>query len=152
MVIQNKFAAPGEQINAMIYLSVYQPFQNARLVCRLKGKEKTALTERKSRRVRDYHSRDGYRTVYWTEYYNEGRTIYQNENVFLQGPIAAGNYQFPYSFVLPYNIPSSYEEYKDEFNYAKVKYEAKVFFEGAGYGVPFHLEDEDKVFVIQVYP
>ena len=48
---QSKYAAPGDTINCIIYLRVLKYYQNARLICKLKGKEKTALTVYRSRTV-----------------------------------------------------------------------------------------------------
>lgn len=63
--------------------------------------------------------------------------------------MAPGYYQYPYSFTLPNNIPSSFEEVKGKHDYAKIKYETKVKFETRD---GFKMKDEDDVFVIQVYP
>lgn len=52
VIFQNKFVSPGDQINCMIYLNVQKYFDHAKLICKLKGKEKTGLTIQEPRRVR----------------------------------------------------------------------------------------------------
>ena len=49
---QSKYACPGDTINCIIQLRVTEFYQNAKLICKLKGKEKTALTVMKTRTVR----------------------------------------------------------------------------------------------------
>ena len=77
------------------------------------------------------------------------KVIFQKEHTFLNGPIQPGYYQFPFSFTLPNNIPSSFEEVKGKHDYAKIKYETKVVLQASDGA---QLKDGDEVFVMQVYP
>lgn len=141
-VFQQKFASPGSQLDCIIYLSVSQYHPHARLKCKIKGKEKTGL--RISREIREGNHT---RTIY--ENYDDKKTIFKYEHTFIEGPIAPGHYQFPYSFTLPEGIPSSFVEIRGPHDYAKIKYETRVKFESQTGG---KMKDEDDIYVIQVYP
>jgi len=69
--------------------------------------------------------------------------------VFLEGPVQPGYYQFPYSYTVPQNLPTSFFEKKNENNYAKIEYYTKCVFESQDGS---RLEDYDDVYVIQSYP
>ena len=88
-------------------------------------------------------------TITVDKHIKDKKTIFKYEHTFLEGPIQPGYYQFPYSFTLPNNIPSSFKEKKGKHDYAKIKYETKVKFKAQD---GTKMKDEDDVFVIQVYP
>ena len=60
---------------------------------------------------------------------SEKRVIYKYEHVFLEGPVQPGYYQFPYSYTVPQNLPTSFVERKNDNNYAKIEYYTKCVFE-----------------------
>ena len=53
-VYQKKFAAPGSQLDCIIYLAVSRPHMHARLTCKIEGHEKTALTIYSTEHVKIY--------------------------------------------------------------------------------------------------
>ena len=146
-VFQKKFACPGQQLDCIIYLAVSKYHQRARLTCKISGKEKTALTIYRTEHYTDSDGNGATRQI--PEYITDKKTIYKYEHVFLEGPISPGFYQFPYSFTLPNNIPSSFKEVRGPNDYAKIKYETKVVMQSQDGS---KMQDEDDVFVIQVYP
>ena len=142
VMFQSKYASPGDTVNCIIYLRISKTYKNAKLICKLKGKEKTGITVRSGE--------DGE-----TTYYKDSKTIYKNEDTFLQGRIEAGDYQYPYSFVLPQNLPSSFYYHRRHGEYAEISYEVKVKFgggDGGWFKSEFKLKQKDDIYVVQVYP
>lgn len=149
-IFESKFVTPGQKINCMIYLNIPQYFSYGRLICKIQGKEKSGIFIKETK---SYINKEG---TWVTEdiilRLKDKKDIFENELIFLEGPVAPGSYQYPFIFTLPYNVPSSFEYEVDNDNYAKIKYQTKVKFEGTSDGKHFEATDEDKLHVLQVYP
>lgn len=95
--------SPGEMVTGTVFINILNPVKASTLTLRIKGKEKTHWTEQRTRHVQD-------RTETYTEtFYGE----HQMFNVII--PVASfdrnlpfsGQYQYPFSFILPEGIPGS---------------------------------------------
>ena len=69
--------------------------------------------ERRTRRVRnrnhDHHHGEREEEYHETVHYRNHEQYISSKSILHQGPLAAGNHVLPFSFVLPPNLPSSFE-------------------------------------------
>ena len=117
------FYHPGQQVLGQIYLQAQQEIDATELILKIRGKEKYKYpndTEYKKCDQKDY-----FKLKYQVHKWDKGK-------------IAAGQYQFPFSFNFPEDLPNSYEFYGDV---KKGEPNAKI-----EYTVVCELDFEDKTF------
>jgi hypothetical protein len=107
---------PGDVVLGNVYINMAQSFSTSCLELILKVEQYTSFTEEK---FTDFGLRKDSETRY------EGyKKLYHSKAIlakFTQSLISPGQYQYPFSFTLPPNLPGSFEYY-DEFNTAYVTY------------------------------
>ena len=99
----------GQVIQGQILISSREYMPNVRNIqMKLVGFGEVQWTEqvRKSRRRGSGESDEVYHE---TKYYRDNEEYISNKFSVHQGPLPAGNHVFPFSFVLPPNLPSSFE-------------------------------------------
>jgi sporulation-control protein spo0M len=132
--LANRNYHPGEQVNGMVYVNLGKTFPAGAITLKLEGKEKFKHYWAESHRVNDGTNR----TERVIKDDSEKKTAFKAEFPIASFPgqkIPAGQYQFPVCFVLPSNIPSSFNyKWKNEGKkcYAKIEYEMKVKLEAHG--------------------
>lgn len=117
----------GEQINGYINLSLIRPFPSTELFLIIEGKEKSKIVD--SRTHTDSEGRT--RTEYFTRkdkniFYEHSFPIY---NMMGNSYFPAGQYSFPFSFVLKDDLPGSFEycwSAHGHHPYGKIKYKLKA--------------------------
>jgi hypothetical protein len=121
LVITSPEVKTGDYIYGNIYLNVKHQFQAGLLELIIKGKEKIAIVEEKTRY--EGHGEDR-RTVRYTEYYKAKTDfccyyfpIHYFNNIILN----PGLYQFQFSIYLPPNLPGSFKFQKNDMS---CKYDA----------------------------
>jgi len=128
--------APGEQVNGVIYLDLLMDFPSSHITLKLEGKEKIKYWV--SRQQYDYTDQNGqqhYRTVYESRSDSHKCFKYEFPCASFNGEfVPAGQYQIPFSFSLPEDIPSTfyYKWHNMGDCYAKIHYSAKVKLESNG--------------------
>ena len=113
----------GQVVQGLVHVSNSECISNVKNVqIKLIGFGEVHWTERKSNTRK---SSDGERDeqYYETVHYRNHEDYISNKSILHQGPLAAGNHKFAFSFVLPPNLPSSFEG-----QYGHVRYfvEAKL--------------------------
>jgi sporulation-control protein spo0M len=132
--LANRNYHPGEQVNGMVYVNLGKTFPAGAITLKLEGKEKFKHYWAESHQVNDGTNR----TERVIKDDSEKKTAFKAEFPIASFPgqkIPAGQYQFPVCFVLPSNIPSSFNyKWKNEGKkcYAKIEYEMKVKLEAHG--------------------
>jgi len=108
-------------------LDIKRNFPCPEIKLKLEGKEKVKwYTQHQEKYGPDDHH---YRTV--TKEHKDSHKCYSNKFIihkFNSNEIFTGQYQFPFSFILPDDLPSSfcYEWFEHDHSYAKIKYTCKV--------------------------
>lgn len=128
--LENYNSSPGAQVNGTVSLDLRLNFPASNIMIKLEGKEKTKFW--KSRQVYSHTDKDGV-THYRTEWYPVyGRHRIMNYEfpvaAFNGGFIPAGQYQIPFTFQMPSNVPSTFHKTWYDYSdcYAKIHYELKA--------------------------
>lgn len=115
---------PGSQINGFIYLNLLKPFPSDVLDIFIAGREKSKF-------VIVRHHNYGNRSSRTVSVYKEKRDFfaytYQIRSQ-INGQFPAGQYSYPFSFVLPYNLKSTFLHLWNEEGhncYGKIEYVVK---------------------------
>lgn len=122
------YCVSGEAISGNIAIQINIPFPARKLNIELKGKEKCKWTETRTRTV---GSGEHARTETYYVYHNNDHEILKFEETLYEfdgNEIPAGQYMFPYSFVLPQNCPSSAYFTGSGGAVGYIKYEVKASF------------------------
>eukprot|EP00300_Choanocystis_sp_HF-7_P021769 c20866_g1_i1.p1 GENE.c20866_g1_i1~~c20866_g1_i1.p1 ORF type:complete len:408 (-),score=77.19 c20866_g1_i1:28-1224(-) len=99
----------GDTVTGCVYLNVVEPFESNGIFFRAKGVEKVSWKESRTRSVGTGKSRRTQRT---TETIQSKSQIFKTENLlhtFPGGSVPAGQYSFPFSYVLPVGLPCSFQ-------------------------------------------
>lgn len=118
---------PGQQINGWIFINLVKPFQTNELLLLLTGKEVAKFVE-----VHYYNN--GHSTQRYVHVYKQKQEFY-GYNYVIPAPypnqFPAGQYSYPFSFVLPPNLRSSFLHMWNEEGhrcYGRISYRAKAVF------------------------
>ena len=116
--------SPGQQVNGTVFLNVTQNYPGAfHLTLTISGMEDTKLIEAKSSSSSDSSDSSDSSYIVHREtntFFNHSFPIFEFNTL----SVSAGQYNFPFSFLLQPGIPSTfnYEFYKNGNCHAKVKY------------------------------
>jgi len=125
--LEKPYYYPGEMILGKIYLNFHQNFNTHGIELGLEVEEFGSFKEQKQRTKvlsNDHRSR------FYTKVRYGKRILFKSNQIiitFQSGMVNSGQYVYPFSFMLPPNLPGSFEYY-DLDNTAYIKYilEAKV--------------------------
>ena len=127
--------APGDQVNGMIYLNLLIDFPATHIELKLEGKEKVKYYV--SVRKYDYTDQEGHEH-YKTEYESrsDSHKCFKYKfpcATFNGGFVPMGQYQIPFQFFLPNDLPSTfyYKWYNHGECHAKIHYKAKATLESS---------------------
>jgi len=127
MVVQTdqSFYYSGDQVTGSIYVQIDQAFPAKKLTLTIKGKEKCEWREKKTRRDKDGHIEE-----YYEDHHNSNDIFKYEQDVYLfsGGLIPAGQYVFPFAFLLPQVCPSSIYFSGDDNAEATIKYSCSAKF------------------------
>lgn len=116
---------PGQQVNGWIFLKLIKSFPATTLDLIIDGKEKAKFTE-------VYHTHYGNQTERHVAVYKEKHHFYGYHyeiRSHLPDQFPAGQYQYPFTFLLPMNIPSSFchiWQEEDHKCYGKIEFVVKA--------------------------
>eukprot|EP01097_Dermamoeba_algensis_P009048 TRINITY_DN6238_c0_g1_i1.p1 TRINITY_DN6238_c0_g1~~TRINITY_DN6238_c0_g1_i1.p1 ORF type:complete len:351 (-),score=68.11 TRINITY_DN6238_c0_g1_i1:820-1872(-) len=113
----------GDPIRGSLVLFVWKEFVATQLRTRLRGRERTLITETfNTTEVVHHHEKN--------ELFDQFLIL----QVFNQGPVAVGTYTYPIQYYLPFHIPGvfyySQEQFFGDWCRAEISYKLKVFLEG----------------------
>ena len=123
---------PGELIFGKIYLNLFQNHYSSGINLTIQGEEFVSYSEMKIKKGNNQHNSNNNHNNKNTSSNNqkyvkkrEGKTIiYRCSELiipFHDSIIQAGQYIFPFSFILPSHLPGSFEYYDND-NFAYIKY------------------------------
>lgn len=121
IIYEKPFYTPGDQINGKVYVDVFQTIETSELHLKIKGKEKA--------RTISLQTMGGSNVKYATDDKKEYFKYKYNLFDFNDGYVHPGQYEFPFSFKLPQDLPNSFEHNWEEHGtncYAKIFYEIKA--------------------------
>lgn len=137
---------PGEQVSGTILLDLYTNWRHDRVYLTIVGIEQTRIVERVQ------EQKEGGGGDFKNQVYEDQNTFFSNQVpvfVFPSGTIPAGQFSFPFSFILKNGIPSSFNYLYDDYGekcYATVVYEMRASLESSDnaepalqYSVPFNV-------------
>lgn len=118
--LDKSYYYPGEIIHGKIYLDILQDFETSGIELEIEVEEYTSFNELKkiknTQNKSQIKKREGKKTLY-----NNTQCVFKPDNNLLQ----QGQYIYPFTFMLPLNMPGSFEYYDNE-NVAYVKYIVEV--------------------------
>jgi len=121
---EQPFYYPGNYVSGTIYLNVMNMFSSKGVELDIKCVEGVKAIETHSKQV----SIDGQlRTISEDTEFKDKQVLFQIKNILpnFQRNINAGQYAYPFSFVIPVHLPGSFEYYTDKIS-AYIKYQIKV--------------------------
>lgn len=120
----------GQQVNGIIYLNLYSDFPASHIKFKIEGKEKVKWYESHERK-KEFTENDSMEE--YTEEFKKCHRCYNHifnlSDFSKQQMVPAGHYEFPFTFYLTQNIPSSFHygwKEHGESCYAKIRYWCKV--------------------------
>jgi hypothetical protein len=116
---------PGSQVNGWIYLNILKPFHTNSLQILITGKEKTKVVYVTTNS--DDHG--SHRDVHTDKAKKEFFAYHYEIHSHLPDQFPGGQYSYPFSFLLPYNLPPSFAfEWTEEGKkcYGKIEYKVKA--------------------------
>lgn len=127
--------APGDQVNGVIYVDCFLDFPASHITLKLEGKEKVKYWV--PEQVHDHTDKDGvkhYKTEYHPRWDSHRCFNYEFPAANFAGPfIPKGQYQIPFQFHLPVELPSTfhYKWHDGGDCFAKIHYKAKAKLESS---------------------
>jgi hypothetical protein len=126
----------GEPVRGTIYLSLTSPLDSVKgIFLKITGFERTSWTERLTRTVRDGENT---RSETYHEYHTGRREFfkYKVPVYSFQGTLQAGQYEFPFGFMLPDGLPGVFTIQSNHFGdtySASIQYKIKATCERSGF-------------------
>ena len=129
----------GEQVTGKIYLMLNSIYPGYNVNLKLKGKERTLVIWTEAHTERDPHDHTKTRTVHRERVATDQATcLFQTVNIYtFHGGqyLLPGQYEFPFSFKLPDNIPGTFHQTEHHLS-ASIAYTMEAFLEPADKHVP----------------